>query len=175
MKFFFCEACGNRITDYELESGEGRDKKLNGIYCNRCAVGVITLHKQPSVTGPMIDTTKKRRTSGLFVSARKSSHILHGIQFNAAPIRLKKAKLQSDYRYILPVFIFAVLLAGVFLWRSKNSAIQEPVVTRRNATQSDAKASRATIKPKVASSPGSPGQSTGIINGDALPLSSEKK
>jgi hypothetical protein len=43
MNFYFCETCGKRITDVDLERGAGRDKKLKGVYCSGCAVGVMTM------------------------------------------------------------------------------------------------------------------------------------
>jgi hypothetical protein len=42
-KFYFCETCGKRVTDVDIERGGGRDKKLKGIYCKACAVGVMTI------------------------------------------------------------------------------------------------------------------------------------
>lgn len=47
MKFYFCEGCGRRITDAEIASGEGRDKKLKGVFCKECAVGVTTMDSLP--------------------------------------------------------------------------------------------------------------------------------
>src|SRR5207244_2486264 len=41
--FYFCETCGKRLTDKEIEQGFGRDKKLKGIFCATCAVGVMTV------------------------------------------------------------------------------------------------------------------------------------
>ncbi len=41
-KFYFCETCGKRITDKQILEGLGRDKKLKGIFCKTCAVGVTT-------------------------------------------------------------------------------------------------------------------------------------
>ncbi len=38
MKFYFCETCGKRITENEIEEGFGKDKKLKGIYCMSCVV-----------------------------------------------------------------------------------------------------------------------------------------
>lgn len=43
MKFYFCETCGKRITDQQVEEGSARDKKLKGVYCQECAVGVMTI------------------------------------------------------------------------------------------------------------------------------------
>lgn len=47
MQFFFCEGCGKRITDAQVAAGEGRDKKLKGVYCSACAVGVTTMESLP--------------------------------------------------------------------------------------------------------------------------------
>ena len=42
MNFYFCETCGKRITDAEIQRKEGFDKQAKGIYCKTCAVGVNT-------------------------------------------------------------------------------------------------------------------------------------
>lgn len=43
MKFYFCETCGKRITEHDFEEGLARNKKLKGVYCQDCAVGVMTI------------------------------------------------------------------------------------------------------------------------------------
>ena len=47
MNFYFCESCGKRITDEEIKGGKGRDKKLKGVYCADCALGVSTMEMMP--------------------------------------------------------------------------------------------------------------------------------
>ena len=47
MKFYFCEKCGKRITDLQIAIGDGKDKKLNGVFCTLCAEGVLTLEMMP--------------------------------------------------------------------------------------------------------------------------------
>lgn len=47
MEFFFCEKCGARITDQDIEAGKGRNKKLRGVFCTSCATGVMTLEEIP--------------------------------------------------------------------------------------------------------------------------------
>ena len=42
MNFFFCETCGKRVTEEDLQQGTAHDKQLKGIYCQQCAVGVKT-------------------------------------------------------------------------------------------------------------------------------------
>ena len=47
LNFYFCEACGRRVTDADIEAGTARNKKLKGIYCTECAAGVMTLETLP--------------------------------------------------------------------------------------------------------------------------------
>lgn len=47
MKFYFCEACGRRVTEKDVEGGQARDKKLKGVYCRECAIGVTTMDTLP--------------------------------------------------------------------------------------------------------------------------------
>ena len=47
MNFFFCEACGKRVTDADLEHGLAKDKKLKGVYCKACAANVNTIEFTP--------------------------------------------------------------------------------------------------------------------------------
>jgi hypothetical protein len=47
MKFWFCETCGKRLTDKDIEEGLARNKKLKGVFCKECAVGVMTMEMIP--------------------------------------------------------------------------------------------------------------------------------
>lgn len=47
MKFFFCQTCGKRLTENDIAEGNARDKKLKGVYCTDCAVGVVTMEDLP--------------------------------------------------------------------------------------------------------------------------------
>ncbi|MCZ7645501.1 MAG: hypothetical protein M5U26_09490 [Planctomycetota bacterium] len=42
MKFFFCESCGQRIEQAELDAGRARDKQAKGVFCQACAQAVMT-------------------------------------------------------------------------------------------------------------------------------------
>ncbi|GMV82745.1 MAG: hypothetical protein AMXMBFR7_39290 [Planctomycetota bacterium] len=42
-RFYFCEKCGKRITQGDLTRGEGRDKKVMGVFCRECAETVLTV------------------------------------------------------------------------------------------------------------------------------------
>lgn len=43
MKFYFCESCGRRLTEHDLDSGAASNKEAKGFYCSTCAVGVHTM------------------------------------------------------------------------------------------------------------------------------------
>lgn len=47
MDFYFCEKCGKRLTEHDIEQGAGKNKKLKGVYCSVCSVGVLTLETLP--------------------------------------------------------------------------------------------------------------------------------
>lgn len=47
MEIFYCVTCGKRLTDKDVAAGHARDKKLKGIFCKTCAVGVTTTDEMP--------------------------------------------------------------------------------------------------------------------------------
>lgn len=47
MKFYFCEKCGKRVTEADVQAGAARDKKLKGVYCTGCSAGVLTMEIAP--------------------------------------------------------------------------------------------------------------------------------
>ena len=56
VKFWFCEKCGKRLSDRDIAAGDARDKKLKGVYCADCAVGVLTMANLPVINE---DTARK--------------------------------------------------------------------------------------------------------------------
>jgi hypothetical protein len=73
LKFYFCESCGKRLTNIDLEDGQARDKKLKGVYCKSCSVGVMTkdmpsigeedlARSTPSNHPPSVTTPRKPQT-----------------------------------------------------------------------------------------------------------------
>jgi formylglycine-generating enzyme required for sulfatase activity len=75
MKFYFCETCGKRITDRQILEGLGRDKKLKGIYCKDCAVGVMTVEfaaiKEPQklpAAAPTAPAAPARKASAIGIA-----------------------------------------------------------------------------------------------------------
>ena len=87
-KFYFCETCGKRVTDAQIEQGLGKDKKLKGVYCKTCAVGVSTMEftaltdvklresPEPAASAspsPPPQRSDKARPSGLHASTPKAA------------------------------------------------------------------------------------------------------
>ena len=54
MKFFFCEKCGERLTEHDIDGGDAKNKKLRGVFCKDCSVGVMTME-----TAPLTDTSAR--------------------------------------------------------------------------------------------------------------------
>ncbi len=47
MKFYFCEKCGKRLTEADIDQGAAKNKKLKGVYCTACSAGVMTMETLP--------------------------------------------------------------------------------------------------------------------------------
>jgi DNA-directed RNA polymerase subunit RPC12/RpoP len=47
MRFYFCETCGKRLTEHDVQGGVAMDKKLKGVYCKECGIGVTTMESLP--------------------------------------------------------------------------------------------------------------------------------
>jgi hypothetical protein len=47
VKLYFCENCGKRLSEEDIEQGRARDKKLTGAFCKDCATGVQTIETLP--------------------------------------------------------------------------------------------------------------------------------
>lgn len=52
MELYFCETCGKRLSDGDVDSGRAKNKKLKGVYCSTCAVGVMTVETLPVAADP---------------------------------------------------------------------------------------------------------------------------
>jgi hypothetical protein len=65
IKFWFCETCGKRISDSDIQCGAGKDKKLKGVYCNDCSLGVTTTEFTA-----LVPTANKRELKASLEAAR---------------------------------------------------------------------------------------------------------
>ncbi len=96
MKFYFCETCGKRITDRQILEGLGRDKKLKGIYCRSCAVGVTTLEfdalVEPDVRKPV------RIGSSPKIIPADSKPVKHASRTHLAPAKSSAVQEKPAWR-----------------------------------------------------------------------------
>ncbi len=61
MEIFFCETCGRRVTDAEIEAGQGI-RTEDGVYCPECAKGHVTEARE-SAPPPASVRPRRRRAS----------------------------------------------------------------------------------------------------------------
>ncbi|MCZ7644610.1 MAG: FG-GAP-like repeat-containing protein [Planctomycetota bacterium] len=111
MNFYFCEKCGKRLTEHDVAAGEARNKKLAGVFCTECAVGILTLETLPLTDAGAREVLQKekvrpaaqpsqgrplRRSSGIRV-AREAQPPGRAVQSKAP------GKPQSRNRSLVPV------------------------------------------------------------------------
>jgi len=69
-KFYFCETCGKRVTDEET-----RNKKLKGVYCKNCAVGVMTVEFDAISDVPLNVQPERKKSAVAMQPAIKSNQV----------------------------------------------------------------------------------------------------
>ena len=66
MNLYFCEKCGRRLSDEDVQQGRGLDKKLAGIFCRSCAVGALTIETlpvDPKEAQKLLSEARSKRTT----------------------------------------------------------------------------------------------------------------
>jgi hypothetical protein len=106
MKFYFCEICGKRITELDIQKGAGRDKKLKGVYCENCAVGVTTMNELPVVVEPAQAVAAK--TPAVATRARKGDEDSP----RPSPKRLPLRMILMSGSGIVVLAVIALFIAG---------------------------------------------------------------
>ena len=141
MKFYFCETCGERVTEEDLARGEGRNKALRGVYCNECAAGVTTLHDIPAEEKrSLTELVAERKRARLRGSAQNSEdtesphHRSSGATIQTASGRAIRqteppiAHMHDYLRWLLFISIGAVagFLTLFFLWPRDGKRTRTP-------------------------------------------------
>jgi hypothetical protein len=127
MKFFFCETCGKRITDEDIQQGVGADKQLKGVYCQTCAVGVKT-SELSAITQLEIDKAKATQSARLAMAepaSKRSSrfnlialkHEDHGVTTGRLKSVGAKPHKESSQNLVIGSIAGAVMLVvtGILL------------------------------------------------------------
>jgi hypothetical protein len=122
MNFYFCEACGKRVTEHDIEAGRARNKQLKGVYCVNCAAGVMTMEMQavsPDELRKVVDAAKQPQAEALPTSARKSGQV-------ARPVESQRPAQPAEESRSRPVFL--AIAAGIAL------AVLVTVILRPNSS-----------------------------------------
>ena len=122
LKLYWCETCGRRLTNEDLATGEARDKQVKGIYCKRCAPGVLTMQFDaiktpllqacpPSTAAYATQKAGKPSAANLPVAERKIS------KAHVRPARTSRLSTQFNVLIIggivsLVVLILALMMSG---------------------------------------------------------------
>lgn len=121
MKFYFCETCGQRITEEEIQEGLGKNKKLRGVYCKECAVGVTTMDSLPLTDDQAADLVQseksrapKRFTPGSGQPNRPGSRSTHSSRSPKARVGPPKSGAGQLVVVIGSVAGLFVLILAVF-------------------------------------------------------------
>ena len=142
-KFYFCEICGKRITDVDIEQGRAHDKKLKGVYCQKCSLGVETVERLAVVEEPVARTPRNPLPRITPVLRAPPQSVPRAVN---SPIPLKS----SPNLKIAGAAIAAVVVisAGMFYFRNPGHGPNEP--------NSQTSPSNAIPRSKEQSSPGGP-------------------
>lgn len=148
MKFFFCEKCGKRVTDADVESGQARDKQAKGVFCRDCSAGVMTMTFEAMSEQQAHDHLKKELpSSAKLPPAAPAKPPSRDSQARMAPSFRKPAPIASPQQNH-SVIQFAAGGAGalallLIAWFALSSTPQESAKT----SHSDPKASPPAQKP----------------------------
>lgn len=127
VKFYFCETCGKRITDRQILEGLGRDKKLKGVYCKECAVGVTTM-EMDAVNIENLARPSPPRTSPPPVGIRTAGNSPARRERNDIPPQ-SPGRVSDGKENRVAVFValgIVVVVIAVALTMRKQSPLEEP-------------------------------------------------
>jgi hypothetical protein len=96
MKFWFCEKCGKRVTDNDIAEGDARDKKLKGVFCADCAVGVMTVEMDAITDVQLARATPKHPAT----PAGATPPIAHRTSHKNSNVKIQPVQRTSDQRSV---------------------------------------------------------------------------
>ncbi|MCW8129800.1 MAG: hypothetical protein KIS92_05545 [Planctomycetota bacterium] len=100
MKFYFCETCGKRVTEQDVEAGRARNKKLNGVFCAGCAEGVMTMELQPVSEDEARRLLNKRNTPAAgAATARPPTSAAPTLKRDTSQTRIPAARTSGEAKH----------------------------------------------------------------------------
>ncbi|MBE7465151.1 MAG: hypothetical protein HS116_16870 [Planctomycetes bacterium] len=154
MKFYFCEKCGARLTEQDLARGEANDKKLRGVFCRDCAVGVLTLETIPldeARAREILNTPGAEMPAAAKPKRKTSGHRIMPAP-RAAPRTNRTAADAPPNRRWIPAAILALaglVLLAVFLAPASKPAPQIQITASTEGTPKPPRATHENLPPPV--------------------------
>ncbi len=145
MNFYFCEACGKRLTEHQIESGAAKNKKLKGVYCKACSAGVMTMETVPLTdekAQEILKANPEQKPSSPLKATRRSTGRLK----TENPTSASKPAIPSSP---LPLYLLcaggaALFLAlGVLLFQNPS-----PRVTKKSKSPAHSRPAKDPLKPQ---------------------------
>jgi DNA-directed RNA polymerase subunit RPC12/RpoP len=171
MNFYFCETCGKRLTDADLEQGAARNKKLKGVYCQSCAVGVMTMESMP-----LTDEEARRIAAQNPDVQRKAAPIRSRTDYSSARGKPEGAPAKPAPRTQATAYVGAgmvVLMIGITAFVMNRKSLDSVPVkpqSRDAVTQPSAPVAIAAAKPSVTVPPPQPEKPAGVARASSEPI-----
>ncbi|MBE7465137.1 MAG: hypothetical protein HS116_16800 [Planctomycetes bacterium] len=137
MKFFFCEKCGKRLTDREIEMGKAKDKKIRGVYCTDCAEGVMTLETLPLTDEQAMELTQQASPAQPQAERLKPAAPAAARRAAAAQARPRTVQASKQPPYVLiigGVVAIGCIVVMVVLSSGSGPQPEKKVATGQSAT-----------------------------------------
>lgn len=159
MKFYFCEGCGKRVTDQHVEDGLARDKKLKGVFCKDCAVGVMTVEFMAlkDIPGhspiPPVQSAPQSSTPASATAGRKGSAINIPAVQRSHSNRLAQQTAKTTRPVAIPIIAGACLaVIGIvfFILASGKSAERTAAIAKADAPRTTVPEPDPTRPPSIA-------------------------
>jgi len=155
-KFFFCETCGRRITDKQILEGQGRDKKLKGVYCKDCAEGVMTMEmdavniEQPANANHKKSVATDRSSVQVLPSSTAHKVSRQSPSYKSAP----KAMSNARPELVTIGFVVAIGIISACIFMNNSQAVpltplKAPALKRELVENTTASLPKSTVVPVV--------------------------
>ena len=116
MNFYFCEACGKRVTEIDIATGAAQNKEAKGVYCKSCSVGVKTTSLAPAAGPEPAEVPKAVIATSVSkkIPAPKSSEEKVAVQSTPRPAKPAVAMVW----FVIAGVVFLIVVAALVLSRS---------------------------------------------------------
>jgi formylglycine-generating enzyme required for sulfatase activity len=119
-KFWFCESCGQRVTDIDIAEHNAFDKQRRGVFCASCAAGVST-HEFVALRSPKPSNEIASKTRIPQTRPKKKEITPSDSTFSEGH---QKTRTYSITYFVGVFFFVGSVIAAVALWQT--SRLKQP-------------------------------------------------